>query len=191
MDLEKQKTGPLDLKEKRGSFPRRSLKEMLQLGPGSSGKPRSSPAENSELAGGISAEGRDKAMARHLPEVKIKGSLMGVCLTDIPLQGDSTSSKHAVRERQGLLVPQTGELRLVKEALSGYARRKLRKARIRASEARTGGSQKPGHESGPNLGEISIENSKRPRSEGSNPTEVARKPKGPGTLGDKGPIRGL
>jgi hypothetical protein len=69
MDEEKQKTGPLDLKEKRGSFPRRSLKEMPQQGSGSSGKPRSGPAANSEPAGGISAEGRDKAMARHLPEV--------------------------------------------------------------------------------------------------------------------------
>jgi hypothetical protein len=114
MDQEKQKTGPLDLKEKRGCFPRRSLKEMPQQGSRSSGKPRSGPAANSEPAGGISAESRYKAMARQLPEVKTKVSLMGVSLTDIPLQGASTCSKHAVREREGLLVPQTGELRLVK-----------------------------------------------------------------------------
>jgi hypothetical protein len=126
-------------------------------------------------------------MARHLPEVKTKVSLIGVSLTDIPLQGASTSSKYAVSERQGLLVPQTGELRLLKDALSGSARRKLRKARIGASEARTEGSQQPGHASGPNLGETSIETSKRPRSEVSTPTVVAREPKrprdfrGPGT----------
>jgi hypothetical protein len=116
-------------------------------------------------------------MARHLPEVKSKVSLIGVSLTDIPLQGASTSSKHAVRERQGLLVPQTGELRLLKEALSGSARRKLRKSRIGDSEAITGGSQQPGNASRPNLGETSIETAKRPRSEGSTPTGVAIEPK--------------
>jgi hypothetical protein len=96
---------PLDLKEKRGSFPRRSLKEMPQQGAGNSSKPRSGPAATSIPAGGISAKGRDKPMARHLPEVKTKISLMGVSLTDIPLQGASTSSKPAVRERQGPSVP--------------------------------------------------------------------------------------
>jgi hypothetical protein len=71
--------------------------------------------------------------------------------------------------------------------LSGCARWKLKKARAGASEAGTGGTQQPGNASMPKQGETSTESLKRPRSEGSNPTETARVPKrlrnssGPGT----------
>jgi hypothetical protein len=164
MDTNKLKIGPLDLKEKRGSFLRRSLKEMPQQGTGSSDKPHSGPAATSEPAGGTSAEGRDKPMARHLSEIKTRIPLMGVSPTDTPLQGASTSSKPVVEEGQGHLVPQTGELRPAKKALSGSARWKLRKTRAGASKARTGGSQQPGHASGPKPGETSTKPSKRPRS---------------------------
>jgi hypothetical protein len=68
MDTKKPKVGPLDLKEKRGSS-KRSLKETPQQGTGSSGNPRNGPAVTSVPAGGTSAEGRDKPMDRHLPEV--------------------------------------------------------------------------------------------------------------------------
>jgi hypothetical protein len=70
---------------------------------------------------------------------------MGVSLTNTPLQGASTSSKPVVEEGQGHLAPQTGELRPAKKALSRSARRKLRKTRAGASEARTGGFQQLGH----------------------------------------------
>jgi hypothetical protein len=140
MDTKKTKVGPLDLKENKGSS-KKPLKETPQQGTGSSGKPRSGPAATSVPAGGTSAEGRDKPMARHLPEVKTKIALMGVSLTDTPLQGASTSSKPAVEKGQGRLVPQTGELRPAKKALSGSVRRKLKKTRAGASEARTGKNQ--------------------------------------------------
>jgi hypothetical protein len=120
MDSKQLNVGPLDLKEKRGSS-RRSLKETPQQGTGSSGKPRSGPAATSVPAEGTSAEGRDKPMARHLPEVKTKIPVMGVSLTVTPLPGASTSSKPVV-EGQGHLVPQTGELHLAKKASSGSAR---------------------------------------------------------------------
>jgi hypothetical protein len=61
--------------------------------------------------------------------------------------------------------------------LSGSARRKLRKTRAGANEARTGGFQQPGHASRPKPGETSTKPSKRPRSEGSTPIELARESK--------------
>jgi hypothetical protein len=109
-------------------------------------------------------------MVRHPLEVKTKIPLMRVSHTDIPPQGASTSSKPTVGEGQGHLVSQTGGPRLAKKALSGCARRKLKKARARASEAETGGIQQPGNESAPKKGETSAKTSKRPRSDGSTPT---------------------
>jgi hypothetical protein len=44
MDTYKIKTDPLDLKEKRDSTSRKSLREILQQGAGSSGVPRRGPA---------------------------------------------------------------------------------------------------------------------------------------------------
>jgi hypothetical protein len=66
---------------------------------------------------------------------------------------------------------------VAKKALSECARRKLKKAKYRASEAETGGTHEPGNARAPKQGENSTENSKRPRSEGSIPIETARPPK--------------
>jgi hypothetical protein len=132
----KKKKGPQDLK-KQDSPSRRSLQEILQQGAGSSGAPLSGPAATNEPVVEISARGRDKPMVRHLPEVKPKTPLFGVSSTDIPLQGASTSSKPTVGEGLGHLVSRVGGLRLAKKALSRCARRKLKKAKARASEAET------------------------------------------------------
>jgi hypothetical protein len=182
----KKKTAPLDLKGKRDSLSRRSLTEILQQGAGSSGVPRSGPAATRVPDVEISAKGRDKQIVRHLPEVKPKIPLMGVSYTDTPLQGASTSSKPAAGEGQGHLVFQTGGPRLAKKGLSGCARRKIKKARARASEAETGGIQQPGNASAPRQGETSAKTAKRPRSEGSTPTETARDPKRPRDLSGPG-----
>jgi hypothetical protein len=66
----KTKTGPKDLKQKRDFPPKRSLREILQQGAGSSGAPLSGPAATSEPAVEISAKDRDKPAARNLSEVK-------------------------------------------------------------------------------------------------------------------------
>jgi hypothetical protein len=86
-------------------------------------------------------------MVRNLPDVKPKIHLLGVSSTDIPLQTASTSSKPTVGEGQENLVSRVGGLRLEKKALSGCARRKLKNAKARASEAGTGGIQQPGYAS--------------------------------------------
>jgi hypothetical protein len=67
----------------------------------------------------------------------------------------------------------------VKKALSGCARRKLKKAKARASEAGTGGIQQQGNADAPKQRETSTETLKWPRSEGSTPTKTARPPKRP------------
>jgi hypothetical protein len=56
----KTKTGPKDLKRKRDFPPRRSLREILQQGAGSSGAPLRGPAATSETAVEISANDRDE-----------------------------------------------------------------------------------------------------------------------------------
>jgi hypothetical protein len=63
--------------------------------------------------------------------------------------------------------------------LSGCARRKLKEAKAEASEGGTGGIQHLGNASVPKQGETLIETPKRPRSEGSTPTETAKPPKRP------------
>jgi hypothetical protein len=80
-------TGPNDLKEKRDSATRRSLRENLQQEAGSSGAPLRGPVTTSEPAADISAKGRDEPVVRNLPEVKPGTSLLGVSGTDTPLQG--------------------------------------------------------------------------------------------------------
>jgi hypothetical protein len=182
MDTDKLKIGRQNLKETRDSPSWKSLREILQQGAGSSGVPRSGPAATRVPAVEISAKGRDKPMVRYLTEVKLKIPLMGVSHTDIPLQGASTSSKPAVGEGQGHSISQTDGPRLAKKALSGCTRRKLKKARTRASEAETGGFQQPGNASAPKQGENSTKASKRPKSEGSTLTEMARDPKRPRDL---------
>jgi hypothetical protein len=137
----------------------------------------------------ISAKDRDEPVVRNLSEVKSKTILLGVSSTDIPLQGTSTSSIPTAGEGLGHIVSVAGELRLVKKALSGCARRKLKKARARASEAGTGGIQQPGNAGAPKQGETPIETFKRPRLEG-----LQKRPehqKGPGTLRDQGLRRTL
>ncbi|PNF41014.1 hypothetical protein B7P43_G08808 [Cryptotermes secundus] len=57
--------------------------------------------------------------------------------------------------------------------------RKLKKARDGASKAGTGGSQQPGNVDSPKQGETPTGTFKRPRSEGSTPTELARALKRP------------
>jgi hypothetical protein len=112
MDTDQIKTGPLDLKEKRDATSRKSLREIIQQGPGSSGVSRSGAAATRVPAVEISGKGRYKPMIRYPPEVKPKVPLMGVSHTDIPPQGASTSSKPAAGEVQGQSVSQTGGLRL-------------------------------------------------------------------------------
>jgi hypothetical protein len=85
----------------------------------------------------------------------------------------------------------SGKKRVSKREINELETYSKNKAKIGASEARTGGSQQPGHASGPNPGETSIETSKR---QGQRAVPLLRWPenqKGPGTLGDQGLIRGL
>jgi hypothetical protein len=83
----KTKTGPKDLKQKRDSPPRRSLREILQQGAGSSGAPPRRPVVTSEPVVKISAKDRDEPVVRDLSKVKSETTLLGVSSTDIPLQG--------------------------------------------------------------------------------------------------------
>jgi hypothetical protein len=88
----------------------------------------------------MSTKGRDEPVMRNLPEVKPETSLLGVSDTDTPLQGTSISGLPAAGGEPGHLVSGAGGIRLEKKALSGCARRKLKKAKARASEAETGAS---------------------------------------------------
>jgi hypothetical protein len=74
----------------------------------------------------------------------------------------------------GHLVSRVGGLHLAKKALTGCARQKLKKAKAMASKAGTEGIQQPGNAGAPKQGETLTETPKRPRSEGSTPTEMAR-----------------
>jgi hypothetical protein len=66
--------------------------------------------------------------------------------------------------------------------LSGGARQKLKKAKARASEAKTGGTQQPGNETVPKQEKTSIETPKRPWSENSTPKKLLDLQKGPGNF---------
>lgn len=188
METEWKRNGPQDLKEKRDSSLLEFLQEILQQVAGSSSTPLRGLAVTSKPAVEISTEGRDEPVVRNLPEVKPSTPLLGVSSTDTPLQGASSSSTPTEGEGLEHLASGAGGLRLAKKALSGCARRKLKKARAMAREAGTGGIQRPGNAGMPEQGGTSTETLKRPRSEGSNPTaETARFPKrprdfsGPGT----------
>jgi hypothetical protein len=74
----KTKTGPKDLKQKRNTPPRISLREILQQGAESSGGPLRGPAATSEPAVEISAKDSDEPVVRNLSEVKSKTILLGV-----------------------------------------------------------------------------------------------------------------
>jgi hypothetical protein len=182
METELKRIGPQDLKEKRDSPPGESLQEILQQGPGSSSAPLRDLAATSEPALEILAKGRDEPVVRNLPEVNP--------WTPILLQGASSSSIPTEGEGLEHLASGVGGSRLAKKTLSGCARRKLKKARARATanKVETGSIQQPGNAGTPKQGETLTENFKRPMSEGSNPTaETASSPKrprdssGPGT----------
>jgi hypothetical protein len=155
--------GPKDQKKKRDSAPRRSLREILQQGAGSSGVPARGPVATSEPAAVISAKGRDEPMVRNLPEVKPGTSLLGASGINTPLHGAGSSGIPAAGGDQECLVPGIGERRLAKKALSGCARRKLEKAKAKSSEAGTWGIQKPGNASLTKQSDTPTEIPKRPR----------------------------
>jgi hypothetical protein len=90
---------------------------------------------------------------RNLLQVKPRTPLLGVSSSGIPLQGASSSSTPTAREDLGHLVSGVGGIRLGKKTLSGCARQKLKKAKAKASEARTGGIQQPGNARAPKQGE--------------------------------------
>jgi hypothetical protein len=70
-------------------------------------------------------------MVRNLPEVEQGTSLSGASIINTPLQGAGRTGIPAAGRDQGSLVPRIGELRLAKKALSGCARRKLKKAKAK------------------------------------------------------------
>jgi hypothetical protein len=88
----KTKTGPKDLKLKMDSHSRRSLGEIFQQDPGSSGAPLSDPAATSKHVVEISGKDTDEPVVRNLSEVKSETIPLGVSSTDTLLQGTSTSS---------------------------------------------------------------------------------------------------
>jgi hypothetical protein len=170
---------PKDLKKKRNYPPRRSLREILQQGAGSSGVPIRGPVATSEPAAVTSAKGRDEPVVRNLPEVEPGTSLLGASGIDTTIQGVGSTGIPAVGRAQGSLLPSIGGFLLAKKALSGCARRKLKKAKAKSSEAGTGGIQQPGNARATKEVETSTETPKRQRSEGSTLTETVRPPKRP------------
>jgi hypothetical protein len=109
---------------------------------------------------------------------RTKNDSLGVSNTDIPLQGASTSSIPAVGGL-GHLISEVGGLHLAKKALSGCARRKLKKAKAEARKAGTGSNQQPGNADSSKQGENPTGTFKRTRSESTTPIETARTPKTP------------
>jgi hypothetical protein len=183
----KQKTGRKDLKLKRDPPPRGFLREILQRGAGSSGEPSGEIVATSEPAVELPVESRKEPVAENLPEAQQKSPLLRISSTDIPLKGADFPSKPAAGEGAGHLFPRVSGPRLAKKALSGCAKRKLKKARAGRSQAETGGSLQLGTAGSSKQGDTPTETLRRPRSEGSTPTEAARTPKrprdskGPGT----------
>jgi hypothetical protein len=102
--LRRKKNGPQDLKKQRDSPSRRTLQEILQQGSGSSSTQLRGLVANSEPAVEISVKGRDKPVARNLPEVKPRNPLLEVRSNDTPLPGVSTSSIPTAGEGLGHLV---------------------------------------------------------------------------------------
>jgi hypothetical protein len=135
-----QKKGHQHLKKKRDSPSRRSLREILQQGAGSSGAPLRGPVATSEPTVEISAKGKNEPAVRNLPEVKPRTLLLEVSSTDNQLQGASTSSIPTAEEVLEHLVSGAGGLHLAKKTCF---RQKMKKAKTRASEAGTAGTQQP------------------------------------------------
>jgi hypothetical protein len=187
----KLKRGPKDLKQKRDSASRRSLREILQQGAGSSVAPLRGPAATSEPAVKISAKDRDEPVARNLSEVKLETTPLGVSSTDIPLQGTSTSSTPTAGEGLRHVVLGVGNLRLAKKALSDALDGDLKRQKIGQAKQELGafGNQemqaRPSRENPPpepikGQGRRAVPLRKRPEHQ-----------KGPGTLRDQGLIRRL
>jgi hypothetical protein len=124
------KTGPKDPTQKRDFPPRRSLREIIQQGAGSSGSPSRRPVATSEPAVEISAKDRDEPAVKNLPQAKTKTTLLGVSNTETPLQGASTSSTPTAGEALGHTVSGVGGFRLAKKALSGCAKRKQKRKEL-------------------------------------------------------------
>jgi hypothetical protein len=185
MDTKGKKQTLQDFKKKRDSHSRRSLREILQQGSGSSGAPLRGAGATSVPTVEVSAKSRDEPVVRNLPEVSSGTSLPGVSNSNIPLQGASSSSIPAEGEGLRLLASGVSRIHLAKTRLSGCAGWKIKKAKAR--QAGTGGIQQPGNGGIHKQGEAQTGASKRPRSEGSTPTEQVRPPtrrrdsRGPGS----------
>jgi hypothetical protein len=118
---------------------------MLQQAAGSSSAPLRGPGAINEPAVEISAKGSDEPVVRNLPKVKPRIPLLGISGTDTPLQRASTSGITTAKEGLGHLVSGVCGIHLAKKTLSGCARRKLKKAKARASKAGTGIILQPGN----------------------------------------------
>jgi hypothetical protein len=79
---------------------------------------------------------------------KTRNLLTGASVVDIPSQGAGIANLLAVARESEHLVTGVGPC-LVKKALFGCARRKLKKVNAKESEAITGGIQQPGHANAP------------------------------------------
>jgi hypothetical protein len=98
----------------------------------------------SEPAGKIQVKGRDIPVVQYPSETQLTINPLGSSDTDVPMQGASTSSIPA-EGWSGQPVSGAGGFCPARKALSGAARRKLKKSKAEVSVARTGGTQKPGH----------------------------------------------
>jgi hypothetical protein len=88
MDYNQNKTnGRKDFKKKRDSAPKRSLREILRQGAGSSGVPAKDPVAPGEPAAVISAKGGNEPLVRNLPEVEPGTSSSGTGGISTPVQG--------------------------------------------------------------------------------------------------------
>jgi hypothetical protein len=127
----KSKTGLKDLKLKTDPLPRGSLREMLRQGAGSSVEPLRGPVATSETAVEFLAEGREEPVVQNLPGAKPKMTPLGVSNTDIPLQGASIFSILTVGGGLRHLISGVGGFRLANKSLSGCARRKMKRQKLR------------------------------------------------------------
>jgi hypothetical protein len=103
---------------------------------------------------------------------------MGASVADIPPQGAGIAELPAIKRESEHLVTGVGP-HLVKKALPGCARQKLKKVKAKESEAKTGGIQQPGHASTPRQGTTLTKTPKRPRSEECTLTKIVGPPKRP------------
>jgi hypothetical protein len=110
----------------------------------------------------VSAKGRDEPVSRNLPELTSRTLLLGVCNSDTPMQGASSSSIPAAGEGLRHLASGAGRLHLSTTELFGCARQKL--IRAKASQAETRSTQQLRNVYMAKLEETPTGTSKRPRS---------------------------